>query len=59
VSQLPKTRSGKVLRSAMRQIADGEMCRIPPTIEDPTALERVRQALKSIGYATEEGSHAS
>jgi propionyl-CoA synthetase len=59
VSQLPKTRSGKVLRSAMRQIADGETCQIPPTIEDPTALERVRQALQSIGYGTEEKSHAS
>jgi len=59
VSQLPKTRSGKVLRSAMRQIADGETCKIPPTIEDPTALEHVRQALQSIGYGTEEQSHAS
>jgi len=59
VSQLPKTRSGKVLRSAMRQIADGETCRIPPTIEDPAALAHVRQALQSIGYCTEERSHAS
>lgn len=59
VPQLPKTRSGKVLRSAMRQIADGETCKIPPTIEDPAALERVRLALQTIGYGTEERSDAS
>jgi propionyl-CoA synthetase len=59
VSQLPKTRSGKVLRGAMRRLADGEPCAVPPTIEDPAALERVREALQSIGYGTEERSHAS
>jgi propionyl-CoA synthetase len=58
VSQLPKTRSGKVLRGAMRRLADGEPCAVPPTIEDPAALERVREALQSIGYGTER-SHAS
>ena len=53
VPQLPKTRSGKVLRSAIRRIADGEACPTPPTIEDPAALDRVREALRTIGYATE------
>jgi propionyl-CoA synthetase len=52
VAQLPKTRSGKVLRGAMRRIADGEPCDVPPTIEDPAALQRVREALQSIGYAS-------
>jgi propionyl-CoA synthetase len=59
VAQLPKTRSGKVLRGAMRQIADGQTCNVPATIEDPAALDRVREALKSIGYGWEERSHAS
>jgi propionyl-CoA synthetase len=59
VAQLPKTRSGKVLRGAMRRIADGQVCDVPPTIEDPEALDRVREALNSIGYGLEGRSHAS
>jgi hypothetical protein len=43
----------------MRRLADGEPCDVPPTIEDPAALERVREALQSIGYGTKERSHAS
>ena len=39
VDKLPKTRSGKILRKAMRQIAAGERPPTPPTIEDPAALE--------------------
>ena len=53
VSRLPKTRSGKVLRGTMRQIADGEPYRAPPTIDDPTTLEEVRVALGRLGYATQ------
>lgn len=52
VAQLPKTRSGKVLRGAMRRIAEGEAIEIPPTIEDPAALDLVREALKFIGYGS-------
>jgi propionyl-CoA synthetase len=51
VSRLPKTRSGKVLRGTMRQIADGEPYRMPPTIDDPAALDEVRTALERLGYA--------
>ena len=36
VNRLPKTRSGKVLRSTMRKIADGEKYTVPSTIDDPT-----------------------
>jgi propionyl-CoA synthetase len=50
VAQLPKTRSGKILRGAIRRLADGEPCGIPPTIDDPQSLDRVREALASIGY---------
>lgn len=51
VSHLPKTRSGKILRSAIRRLADGEDFPPPPTIEDPVALDVARAALRSIGYA--------
>ncbi len=53
VSRLPKTRSGKVLRGTMRQIADGEPYRVPPTIDDPATLDEVRSALERLGYAKE------
>ena len=39
VSALPKTRSGKVLRKTIRQIVNGEKVTVPPTIEDPAALD--------------------
>ncbi len=46
VKRLPKTRSGKILRGTMRQIADGETWKMPATIEDPAALEEIEAALK-------------
>ena len=45
VARLPKTRSGKILRASIRKIADGEDAPVPPTIEDPTALDELRVAL--------------
>ena len=53
VPRLPKTRSGKVLRGTMRQIADGEPYRVPPTIDDPAALDEIKAALQRLGYARE------
>ena len=51
VPRLPKTRSGKILRSTMRKIADSEAYRTPPTIEDPSSLDEIRAALEALGYA--------
>ena len=51
VARLPKTRSGKILRSTMRKIADGGEVRIPATIEDPAVLDEIRAALTAIGYS--------
>jgi len=51
VRQLPKTRSGKVLRGTMRKIADSEPYRTPPTIDDPAVLDEIRDALRAKGYA--------
>ena len=56
VARLPKTRSGKVLRRTMRTIADGDPYVMPATIDDPAALEELRVALQSLGYAREGGS---
>jgi propionyl-CoA synthetase len=51
VDRLPKTRSGKILRGTMRLIADDEEYGVPATIEDPAALDEMREALRRIGYA--------
>jgi propionyl-CoA synthetase len=50
VERLPKTRSGKILRGTMRRIADGEPYSIPATIDEPTLLDDVSEALRTIGY---------
>ncbi|UXY25508.1 propionyl-CoA synthetase [Streptomyces sp. HUAS TT20] len=46
VDALPKTRSGKILRKAMRGIADGRDVPMPSTIEDPGALDNLRTILR-------------
>jgi propionyl-CoA synthetase len=46
VEALPKTRSGKILRRSMREIADTGETALPPTIEDAGVLERLRPALR-------------
>jgi propionyl-CoA synthetase len=53
VARLPKTRSGRVLRSTMRRIADAEPWAAPATIDDPATLDEVRVALRGAGDARE------
>ena len=50
VARLPKTRSGKILRGAMRKIANGEDAPPPPTIDDPAILSEIAEAMKTLGY---------
>lgn len=45
VGRLPKTRSGKILRSTMRAIADGQPYKLPATIDDPTVLQELTEVL--------------
>ncbi len=45
VQALPKTRSGKILRKTMRQIADHEEYTVPSTIEDPAVLDALKEQL--------------
>jgi propionyl-CoA synthetase len=51
VERLPKTRSGKILRSTMQKIADGDDYKAPATIEDAAVLPEIGEALRSAGYA--------
>jgi len=47
VTLLPKTRSGKLLRRSVQALAEGRDPGDLTTIEDPSALEQIRSALKS------------
>jgi len=49
VAALPKTRSGKILRRTMREIADGRSPAVPSTIEDATVLDALRGVLTAAG----------
>lgn len=47
VDALPKTRSGKILRKTMRQMADGEEVKVPSTIEDRSVLDALEPVLNT------------
>ncbi|CUH89790.1 Acetyl-coenzyme A synthetase [Phaeobacter sp. CECT 5382] len=51
VDRLPKTRSGKILRGTMVNIADNTPWKMPATIDDPVILDEITVALQSLGYA--------
>lgn len=46
VPQLPKTRSGKILRNLLRKIVNGEAFETPPTIEDPAVPDLLVAAVR-------------
>jgi propionyl-CoA synthetase len=50
VKALPKTRSGKILRSTMRKIVDGKDYVVPSTIDDPAVLVAIGESARDIGY---------
>ena len=45
VAALPKTRSGKILRKTMRDLADGKPVNVPSTIEDPSVIDALKPIL--------------
>ncbi|RMD01783.1 propionate--CoA ligase [Aquitalea palustris] len=47
VNQLPKTRSGKVLRRSIQALAEGRDPGDLTTLDDPSGLEQVRDAVQS------------
>jgi acyl-coenzyme A synthetase/AMP-(fatty) acid ligase len=53
VNRLPKTRSGKILRKNIRDLADQGETIIPSTIDDPAILNEIKEILKrrKIGLA--------
>ena len=51
VARLPKTRSGKILRGTIQKIADNKEYKVPATIDDPTILGEMEEALNTIGLA--------
>jgi len=52
VKRLPKTRSGKILRKTIRQLATGEKVPIPPTIDDPVILDEIRKVIEANGIGS-------
>jgi len=50
VQRLPKTRSGKILRGTIQKIADNKEYKIPATIDDPSTLHEIEEALNRIGF---------
>ena len=61
VARLPKTRSGKILRKTLRQLADGEEFAIPSTIDDPLIIDEISSAFqrRSLGEAFENAHESS
>ncbi|WP_043488028.1 propionyl-CoA synthetase [Halomonas halodenitrificans] len=47
VDRLPKTRSGKILRKLLRNIADGQEYAVPSTIDDPASLEEIHDTMQA------------
>ena len=45
VNRLPKTRSGKILRSTIASIVDKKPYKIPATIDDETILDEIKEAI--------------
>jgi len=49
VNRLPKTRSGKIFRKILRQIAGGEDYVVPSTIDDPASLPEIAEVMREQG----------
>jgi propionyl-CoA synthetase len=45
VPRLPKTRSGKILRKVLRQIADNQEFSVPSTIDDPASIAEIKDIM--------------
>lgn len=46
VPRLPKTRSGKILRKLLRQIAEDQTFVIPSTIDDPASIDEIKTIMQ-------------
>ncbi len=52
VPRLPKTRSGKILRKLLRQIAQAQPYSIPSTIDDPASVDELAGIMRENGVIT-------
>jgi propionyl-CoA synthetase len=50
VPRLPKTRSGKILRKLLRQIAEGQTFVIPSTIDDPASIVEIKAIMQDNNF---------
>lgn len=46
VPRLPKTRSGKILRKLLRQIAEDQSFVVPSTIDDPASIDEIKAIMQ-------------
>jgi propionyl-CoA synthetase len=51
IARLPKTRSGKILRGTMKKILEGSSYTVPATIDDPTILDEVKDAIRALSLS--------
>lgn len=56
VNRLPKTRSGKILRKLIRQIAANEEISIPSTIDDPASVNEIQSVMKLKGLVASDSA---
>ncbi|MDM7860395.1 propionyl-CoA synthetase [Alteromonas sp. ASW11-36] len=54
VPRLPKTRSGKILRKLLRQIAEAQPYTIPSTIDDPASVDELAGIMEENGLVVRE-----
>jgi acyl-coenzyme A synthetase/AMP-(fatty) acid ligase len=55
VKTLPKTRSGKIMRRALKRVWTGEALEDISTIEDEASIEEVKKAASMMKILREEG----
>ncbi|MFL0800790.1 MAG: propionyl-CoA synthetase [Agarilytica sp.] len=58
VQRLPKTRSGKILRKNLRQIAAGLEVTVPGTIEDASVISEITDVMESKGLVREAAAQS-
>ena len=56
VNRLPKTRSGKILRKLLRQIAANETVTVPSTIDDPSSVKEIETLMRQKGLVDESSN---
>ncbi|XP_029046528.1 acyl-CoA synthetase short-chain family member 3, mitochondrial [Osmia bicornis bicornis] len=51
VKALPRTRSGKIIRKSISNLAHSRLVKIPSTIEDVSVYHEIKEVLQKLGYA--------